>query len=306
VYDTGAARSGEPVFTKLTCSLNLGFVYSLAGDQLENISGTQQVDATVLDQQSGWKRTLPLISTTQFYGNSYTSKATLDLCQVQALVAAVEQKTGLRLSNYTLDIVAHISVGGKISGQDFSDSFAPHLTFNFDSLHFYMAGDSSKTDPMHTEQDGLFSSASQVENTLQVFGLKPSVRVVRTVAVVGLVLSQGILLALGIYFYKTFKRSPEAVIGLKYGALLMEIHDQGLETFSPAIEVTTMDDLAKLAERQGALIMHLTREDGQYYFVQTEGATYRYVAGKAQPAAPDAGQAGIAMAAAEKDGKDPT
>lgn len=52
--------------------------------------------------------------------------------------------------------------------------------------------------------------------------------------------------------------------------------------------------------------MHLTREDGLYYFVQTEGGINRYVACKAQVADPDADQAGIAVAAAEEEGNHPT
>ncbi len=172
VYDTGAARAGEPVFTKLTCKLNLGFMYVLMGNQMEDISGAQQFDAMVVDQQSGWGHTIPLSSMTQFTGNSYTSKATLDLCEVQALVASIEQKTGLHLSNYDLVITAHILVGGKISGQTFTDNFEPKLTFNFDSLHFYMGKDASKTDPMKTVQDGTLANTAMVDNTLVPVRLK--------------------------------------------------------------------------------------------------------------------------------------
>ena len=62
VYDGDAAGSGEPVFTKLTCTLNLGFTYTLEGAQLENISGEQQLSATLRDEQSGWSRSIPLVS----------------------------------------------------------------------------------------------------------------------------------------------------------------------------------------------------------------------------------------------------
>ena len=43
------------------------------------------------------------------------------------------------------------------------------------------------------------------------------------------------------------------------------------------IDVTSMDDLAKLAERQGTMILHMTINFLHYYLVQNNGTTYRYV-----------------------------
>jgi signal peptidase I len=301
VYDTDSVRSGDPVFTKLTCSLDLGFVYFLAGDHLENISGRQRLEAVVLDQQTGWKRTIPLTTSTKFNGNTYTTRAVLDLCQLENLVASVQQKTGLRLSSYTLDISAPVSVQGSISGQALHDTFEPHLTFNFDSLHFFIERDPSKTDPMHTLQEGSLASTAKVDNTLKLFGLKPAIRTVRVVSLAGLVVSLGGLLGLGLFFYKASQRSPAAVIGIKYGPILMDVQEQGLERLSPIIEVTTIEDMAKLAVRQSAMLMHLVRDGVHYYFVQTEGTTYRYVVGVDQPFGPPPDVTGIELAAREED-----
>jgi signal peptidase I len=277
VYDSGSASSGQPVFTKLTCTLNLGFVYSLAADSLEAVSGRQYFDASVLDLQSGWKRTIPLTSAAQFNGPGYVGKTNLDLCQLQSLVASVEQKTGIRLNSYTLVITAHVAVAGKISGQALADTFDPNLTFNFDGLHFYMAADASKTDPMKTVKDGLISSTAQVNNTFKLFGLYPTVAMVRTVSGIGLLVCLVGLLGLGYNFYMASKRNPQAVITMKYGPILMDIQDQGLETLSPAIDVTSIDDLAKLAGRQNAMILHMKRDSADYYYIQIEGTTYRYI-----------------------------
>jgi signal peptidase I len=306
VYDTGAARSGEPVFTKMTCKLNLGFVYVLAGNQMESISGSQQFDASVVDAGSGWSHSIPLTSMTGFTGNSYISKATLDLCQVQALVASIEQKTGLHLNNYNLVITAHILVGGKISGQNFTDKFEPKLNFNFDSLHFYMVKDASKTDPMKIVQDGTLASTAMVDNTLSLFGATLPVGKTRTIAEIGLAISLVGLLGLGFYFYKTSMHSPGAVIGMKYGPLLMEVHDLRPDTLTPVIDVTSIDDLAKFAERQSAMIMHTLCDNVHYYFVQAEGTTYRYAPAKDPAPDPDEGQTGITIAALEDQSNDIT
>ena len=57
IYDTETVRSGEPVFPRLTCFLNIGFTYSVLGGQLQDVSGSYQLVARVLDEQSGWQRT---------------------------------------------------------------------------------------------------------------------------------------------------------------------------------------------------------------------------------------------------------
>ena len=286
VYDTGAAVSAEPVFTKLTCKLNLAFTYTLQGAQLKNISGTQKIYVLLQDQQSGWHRTIPLTADTKFSGNTSTSQTTLDLCQVAALVNSVEQATGVRLDSYTLAIVAHVAVGGKISGQAFTDTFEPRLAFGFDGLHLYLSGNSSQTNPLKTVQPGSAPNSNMVENIFPLFGLKPSVGKIRLVALIGLGSTLAGLLSLVIYSYSVSRRSEESIIRLKYSNLLMGVREAGLASLSPVIDVTSIDDLAHLAERQNAMIMHLNHEDVHYYLVQVEGKTYRYMTGQERDAIP--------------------
>jgi hypothetical protein len=48
-----------------------------------------------------------------------------------------------------------------------------------------------------------------------------------------------------------------------------------------------MENLAKLAERQTAMIPHLPCDYAHYYFIQSEGITYRYVSNKERTAEAD-------------------
>ncbi len=281
VYDTDSLQSGDPIFTNLTCSFNLGFIYTLqGGDQLENISGQQEVYASIQDPQSGWKRTIPLSVEESFSGNTHTSLATLDLCQVQTLVASVETETGLHIGSYTLSVVAHDAITGSALGQVFSDSFEPHLNFKVDSLHLSVAGDSSQANPLQTVQSGSISNPDLVSNTFQLLGLSLPIRATRIFAILGLVISLGGLLTLGYIFYKASREDPQAVVRIKYSSLLIDVYDSGLKALSPVINVATINDLARLAERQNVTIMHLSDDHAHYYFVQIEGMTYRLVTGK--------------------------
>ncbi len=285
VYDSGFAVSGEPVFTKLTCKLNLGFAYTLQGKNLENITGTRKIYALVQDVQSGWQRTIPVATDINFTGNTSSSQASLNLCQIAAMVASVGKETGIDLKNYTIVVVAHISVSGKMSGQKFSDTFDPRLNFGFDGLHLYLIESTSQTSPLQTVQAGTLLNSSLVANTFPLLSLKPTVAKMRMFSLMGLGSSLAGLLAIGLYSFFQSRHYEESAIQMKYAALLMGVREAGLESLSPVIDVIGIEDLVKLAERQNVMIMHLGHAEQHYYLVQVEGKTFRYVTGQGHGAA---------------------
>jgi EAL domain-containing protein (putative c-di-GMP-specific phosphodiesterase class I) len=114
-------------------------------------------------------------------------------------------------------------------------------------------------------------------NFLTLFGLKPEISRIRTFSVTGLSLSLVGLLILGWVISHTARRSGESFVQMKYGAMLVDVHDKALELSSPAIDVVTMDDLAKLAERHDSLILHETRGLIHHYLVQGDRITYRFI-----------------------------
>jgi signal peptidase I len=277
VYDTDQVRSGEPIFPKLTCFLNLGFAYSMSANQLQDISGTHQLYARVLDEQSGWHRTIPMIAATGFVGNSYLTMATLDLCQVEALVNLMEQETGFHQNAYTLEIVSHVDIMAKVAGQQVQDSFDPTLAFRFDEVHFYLANNDAQANPLQLSKQSLTGNSDLEANILPLLDWKPTVQMMRGIALIGLGLSLGGFLGIGWYIYTMAYQSQEALIRLRYGALIMDVQERSLDTSSPVMDVGTIDDLARMAERQNTMILHMTVNFLNYYLVQSNGTTYRYV-----------------------------
>lgn len=277
VYDTDQVRSGEPIFPKLTCFLNLGFAYSMSANQLQEISGTHQLYARVMDEQSGWQRTVPMIASTGFVGNSYMTMATLDLCQVEALVTLMEQETGFHQNAYTLKIVSQVDIMAKVDDQQVQDSFDPTLVFRFDEVHFYLANTNAEANPLQLSKQSLTGSSDLEANILPLLGWKPTVQIMRGIALIGLGLSLGGFLGIGWYMYTTAYQSQEALIRLSYGSLIMDVHERSLDPSSPVIDVGTIDDLARMAERQNTMILHMTLNFLNYYLVQSSGTTYRYV-----------------------------
>jgi signal peptidase I len=278
IYDTEVVRSGEPVFPKLTCFLNIGFTYNIVGERLQGISGTHDMSARIMDAQSGWSRKIPLNTQTSFSGNSYFTLATLDLCQIESLVNLVEQEAGLNQTAYTLEIIASAAFTASVDGMQISDSFSPRLVFKYDKVHFYLVTDKSQSDdPLRSAKQGLAGSSTSQPNTISMLGFKPAVWIIRSVSLLGLTFSLSGLFVAGMKVYRTARQSQEALIRLKYGSMLVDVYEQNLAPSASVIDVATMEDLARLAERHGTMILHRSQNFLHSYIVQNSGITYRYL-----------------------------
>jgi len=277
VYDTTTVSSGDPLFPKLACTVNLQFAYALLGDQLQNLAGTHQITATILDELSGWQRTLSLETQTVFSGNTFVTNTSLNLCRIEAMVSAMEEATDLHQSSYSLIVNPRVAITGTMTGRDLQAAFEPHLLFLFDKVHFYLYKSDTATDPLNPSQAGLIEGTRRQANTFALLGLKPEVGKMRTLSLIGLGLSLGGLLFLGFFISHKVRGSRDALVQMKYSSMLVDIHDKTLELSSPAIDVVTMDDLAKLAERHNSLILHETRGLIHHYLVQADRITYRFI-----------------------------
>jgi len=91
----------------------------------------------------------------------------------------------------------------------------------------------------------------------------------------------------GLLFLRARQAAPadEAQrIQRRYGALLVAIRGSDAELHGPLVEVATIDDLAKLAERGGYMILHQDGQRAPRYLVQAGDVTYRYMPDMPAPA----------------------
>jgi hypothetical protein len=133
----------------------------------------------------------------------------------------MEQETGLHPNTYTLEIISHVELTGKIAGNQISDTFDPSLVFNFDKAHFYLAAKNTQTDPLHSSKAGMAGSSDQQANTFSIFGLHPSIWISRMISLFGLIFSLTGLLIAGMNIYNLTQQSQELLIKLKYGSMLV-------------------------------------------------------------------------------------
>jgi signal peptidase I len=277
IYDTTTVHAGEPIFPNLTCLLNVGFNYNLLAAQSQGTSGTYQMYARLLDEQSGWQRTIPLVPQTDFTSNAYLTIAAVDLCQVESLVDLVEQETGLHSNFYTLEIVSQVAITSNVAGTQINDTFEPSMVFKFDKVHFFIASGNEGLDQLHSSKTGIVNSSALEANTLFLLGWQSTVQFVRGISLLGLGLAVGTALIPSWFLYNRAKQNQDALIQLKYGGLLMDVHEGNLEPYRQIIDVASIDDLARLAERQNMMILHMRLNFLHYYLIQIDGTIYRYL-----------------------------
>jgi hypothetical protein len=261
IYDSDTLQSGQPIFPKLTCNLDVGFNYTLLGEQVESAGGAYQLTAVLSDPLSGWQRSLALQPQTVFAGTAFDTQANLNLCQLTAMLESIE---------------AQVDITGIVAGAEMHSVFDPALTFKYDRVHFYILRDDPESDSLTPIEPGFIREQHREANTLSLFGLQARVPLTRFISLAGFGLSVAGLFMLGSQLHRLSHRDSEAFIRMKYKPLLIDVQTGSHDTSSRSIDVSSIDDLAKLAEKHNATILHEAQADNHKYFVQGNGVLYRY------------------------------
>jgi len=278
VYDSNTIQSGDPIFPKLTCSVDMTFQYTLIAGEPENITGTYQLTATISEPTSGWQRVVPLQDETTFNGNAVSTTAKLDLCKMEKLTQSLEQGTDFHPGSYTLTVSPNIKVEGAVSGSTLKSTFNPGLAFKYDRVHFYLAKDEEQTgNVLNISESGILQEPKTEANTLKIFGREFAIPALRLIAVLGLVISLSGMAYLGMRLQNISKSDPAQYIRTRFDSMLIDVQNADLVDSKTTVDVSSIDSLGKLAERFNAMILHAESNDAHVYYVQGEGITYRFV-----------------------------
>jgi hypothetical protein len=170
-----------------------------------------------------------------------------------------------------------VTMTANAAGNQITDSFEPKLVFRFDEVHFSLSTPEGQDDPLSLSKQSSADNSNSEANTLSLLGWKPTVGSIRVIALLGLAISLSGLLIIGSRIFASTRQSQETLIRLRYGGLLVNIYERDIVPASMLIDVTTIDELAKLAERHNTVILHMTLNFLHCYLVQCNGLTYRYV-----------------------------
>jgi EAL domain-containing protein (putative c-di-GMP-specific phosphodiesterase class I) len=211
-----------------------------------------------------------------FSGNTFSNQSDLNVCKVTALIESMEAETGFHPSQYNLSIAPQVSMMGQIQGRELKDLYEPRLLFKFDRVNFSVVKTDPASTPFSQSEPNFIRGMRTQANTIPMFGTELSVPTLRVLVLVGLILSLAGMGAMWMYMQSLARRNPETVIRMKYSTMIVDVQNGGFKPNSQAVEVLSIEDLANLAERLDAMILHETWGNVHNYFVQTDGFAYLY------------------------------
>ncbi len=257
-YDGTTVKSPDPVFRKLTNTVDLHLAY-------EGQPGTITVNAE-LSTPNGWHSTVPLGRAATFTGKTYETTVQLDLNAFDSRARAAAAVTGLPASPLSVAVVPHIESKS-------TTPFEARLQLSLTPLQMTMT---SNAKSLVAKNSTNVPHETQVPRTISLLGRHITVAQGRTVA------NDILLLALlgAAVLWLIARRTPPggegANIRRRYGPLLASVAPVTTPPDRPLIEVDAFATLAKLAERCGLLVMHWSRSGVDTFVVLDENTTYRY------------------------------
>ena len=276
LYDSTLLHDGDPIFPKLSCEINIGFGYYFAGIPANNMQGTYQITAKILDDQSGWVRNFLVSQAVPFTGDYFVSNSMINLCQIEEYIDTIEKATGLFPSYYLLNITPRIEVSGLFNGQTFSDYFEPSLVFRFDKLHFYLNRAGGELDPLNTIKTSSVLISKTKANSVSFLDWIIDIYTLRAISLIILFLSSLWLIILIRFICNIKDKSQEEYIKLKYSSLLINARKKDSTGTISIIKIDTIDELAKLAEKFDTYIFYRKDATNHYYTVHSNDRIYEF------------------------------
>jgi signal peptidase I len=260
-YDGNTVNSPDPVFRKLTDTVDVHFTYH--GDP-----GTVSVKAA-LSTPGGWHSDIPIAGPETITGPDYEGNVRLDLKAFEAKAQAASAVTGLPAGPLSIVVTPQVTTA---AGTDFH----PGLKLSLTPLQLTLTG---APDTLTVADTATTEQTAMTSRMLGVNGLNITTAIARIISAVLLVAALVIGAVVVIFARRTAPADEAAAIRRRYAALLVRVQPMSAPQGRPLIDVTTFPTLAKLAERYGLLVLHWNRSGVETFIVQDENITYRYRAG---------------------------
>ena len=284
VYANGVATTGQPIFLAVAPVVKVAFSYKFVSALPASLTGRAGLVA-VLTSSDGWSHTLPVGAKTSFSGTQVQLTGTLNLPAIERLLASIATQTGTgagTVGSYTLALEPAVHVSGLLGDSSLlRGSFNPSLSFTLQANEAQLSsgqGSSPTTSAQLIQPSaaGFVGVPRTTSANLSFIGLHPSVSASREVAAWVLLACVLALLGLGFLLRKAYGAAETDRIGARYGSILVAVERPEALGEAGSVRVANVEDLVKIAENQGRMILHCAGESGRDYFVQDQSLTYLY------------------------------
>ena len=280
VYDTGSATSGEPVYRRLSEAVAFTFEYEFESAKAATVGGTYQLVAELGDA-SGWRRTIPLTPETTFSGTTFIAEGVLSLTEAQSLIEVLEAQSGVENDRYTVTVTPRVTVAGEASGTPFEDTFAAaSLPMELDAVQLRVAQHTGKEPEalLSPESAGNVTTKVSRSNTISLLAFGLPVAAARVISLAGLGLT---LVAAGLFMWAVVRAQRAGTLtpeGTKLKAAVVTVRGDVPAARSRVVDVSSLDDLARISELNGSVVLQEVRPGFHAYFVYDGDLVYRYQA----------------------------
>ncbi|HEY2789636.1 MAG TPA: signal peptidase I [Gaiellales bacterium] len=286
VYNTGQATTGQPIFTRLAGPVQVRFAYTLHARHAEGISGTASLSAVVASP-SGWMRTFPLESPTPFAGSHAVVTGIVHLRKLERFLQRVATATAVPDASFTLTLVPMVRLHGRMAGQQFQASYAPQLPFTLTPLALSpplpegpagaVRGQAGSGAVFHPGANGSATSAARVSVDLGAGRLSMPVAFARIAALIGLLASLTAAVLAGRLLRRTRLSDEPTRIRARYGESIVTVVHSSLGRHTDLVQVKSIEELARIAERYESMIIHEQTDLGHAYLVADGSTLYAYL-----------------------------
>ena len=258
----------QAIFTELVDEIDVGIDYELATDLETDLAG---VLTAVLELRAPgtWTHDLPVRPGSPFEGDATTESVTIDLEQIDDIIARFEDETGFSTNTYELVVRTEVGIAGAMGDERFEETFdadfplthGPTLIRAEEELVHSTNGIAPGHENMEEVQ----------EASLFDFSGGDPVRVSSAIGTILGLMATGALVALML-------RDQRALAGREVrsvnGERVLQVTGRYAANGTQRIVVATLDDLAAVAQREGEPVFHQRMDEGDIYFVPAGTVTY--------------------------------
>jgi signal peptidase I len=278
IYDGEEIQSGDPIYLQLTDPFEVAFQFQLSSESFSQVDGSIRLDAEISDP-GGWKRSIEIHPLVSFSGEAPLVEGTIRLAELRSMIESLEERTGFERPYYTLEIVPSVTMKAKYNGSEILDYFEPHLTFRMEEFQLYLIATEPNTPrlaQLEPQQTGYIQRTVEIPNTISILGVDLLVQTGRWIAGIGLGIAFLGFAGIAFFYVHASQEGEASQITMKYGSMLVEVHEGDFENAHHRVEVNAFEDLGRFAERVGGVIMHEKRENHHHYYVHEGDVTYHY------------------------------
>ena len=285
-YPDGSVNTGDPIFTRLVKTVDIGLDYTLHADEApRQVTGTYQVVANV-SSATGWSHSVALTPVRAFSGSRLHAQAPLRLEALQALEARFSRETGLVTTAAAISIAPRVHIQGVIAHTPFSGNVASKLDFQLLPDEMTPASSADAAKGASAQRAGSVMIATMRRADVELWKFNVPGDAARVALLVALALGLAGAAALLAIDRRRVALGEIDAINRRYGRLLIAVDAIPPTGDRTMVRVESMRALARLAHLNEQPIVHASRPGGHRFALATDGVMYHYDAVPEPPPGP--------------------